>query len=297
MQIPLSNLRSTVLLENLAVKCRKHSVIISSTPNLKKGGSGILVKYQAICGILTATHVMADYIEAHVIYSPLQPTEGSTFFLNIKVELQQIIYLETAQGINALKEKSWPSDCLDLCLLRMNQSAFDDVLHKSGKEAVDLSVYKQKYLSQPDAYIANDPTNSYWSWAIDGSPREQCYHDEKHVLHSTFDGLYVCGGSEQGTYKTDPLTKVHSPFDQDADRLQHDLGPTQDIIPDKFGGISGAGVWQVSFRGEQNIPKEIDEMLFSGICVAGICGKCLYSRGPTALYEIFTKYLDTFLNQ
>jgi len=102
----------------------------------------------------------------------------------------------------------------------------------------------------------------------------------------------VCGGSKIGTYKTDPLTLVQSPFDRDADRLQHDLGPTLDALPSKFGGISGAGMHQISFYGEEGTLKGIAETFFSGVCVAGIPGECLYSRGPSALYDIFIAYLD-----
>lgn len=290
----LSALRNSPAYSGLAVKCRKHSVLLSPTADLSEGGSGTLVRYGTICGILTNTHVMSDSIDTRLIYSPLEKTKDPTFFWNVPVELLQTIYLETPQGVDALKGTVWNSNCLDICLLQMSQAAFDIALQKSGKEAVDLSVYKKKYLSNRDAYLASDHI-SHWSWAIDGAPREQCAHDTNQVLHSRFDGLYVCGGSKHGTYKTDPLMLVHPPFDRDADRLQHDLGPTLDIIPDKFGGISGAGVWQISFHGEHNTPQGIAEMFFSGVCVAGIPGQCLYSRGPSALYDIFTEYLDKLL--
>jgi hypothetical protein len=56
-------------------------------------------------------------------------------------------------------------------------------------------------------------------------------------------------------------------------------------------------MWQLSISGKDGVPEEIDEMFFSGICVAGVQGECLYSRGPYALYDIFAKYLDTFSNE
>jgi hypothetical protein len=49
---------------------------------------------------------------------------------------------------------------------------------------------------------------------------------------------------------------------------------------------------QVCFKGNNGFPEAVDEMFFSGICVAGEPQKCLYSRGPSALYDIFTTYLD-----
>lgn len=53
-------------------------------------------------------------------------------------------------------------------------------------------------------------------------------------------------------------------------------------------------MWQLRFKGVDNMPQSIDEMFFSGIFVAGIDQKHLSSRGPSALYDIFTSYLDTF---
>jgi len=58
-----------------------------------------------------------------------------------------------------------------------------------------------------------------------------------------------CGGAMEGaTYKTDSLTFVRPPFDREADRGKHDLGPTTDQLPSTFGGISGGGMWQLRFK-------------------------------------------------
>lgn len=294
MTVALGNLRGTPAYAELAIRCRPYSVIFSLTRDLREGGSGTLVRYKSLCGLLTATHVMAGHIDARLIYSPLQRTAIPTVFSNTAVPIQRVIYLETVEGIEAFKGTYWPSGCLDICLLEMEHASFDRILQSSGKQVVDLSAYREKYIANKDGYIASDPI-SHWSWAVDGSPREDSAHDQQRILHSRFDGLYGCGGSKERTYKTDPLTLVQAPFDRDADRLQHDLGPTLDVLPSKFGGISGGGMWQVSFHGKGGVVKGIAEMFFSGVCVAGLPGKCLYSRGPTALYDIFTAYLDTLI--
>lgn len=117
-------------------------------------------------------------------------------------------------------------------------------------------------------------------------------------IFKIFDGLYVCGASVKGeTYKTQPLTLVLPPYDSYADLICHDLGTTSDLLSDKFDDISGGGMWQLAFSGMNGIPEKIDEMFFSGVCVSGIPGKCLYSRGPSTLYDIFLKYLDTFYHE
>ena len=293
MTFELGNLRGTPAYAELTARCRTYSILIAPSSDLRSGGSGTLVRYKHLCGILTGTHVIAACPNTHLIYSPLKKTEDSTVFLNVGVPLQRIIYLETIEGMNAILQNGrWRSETLDICLLQISLDTFNDILKMSGKQAVDLSNHREKYIARRDYYIATDPI-SPWSWAVDGSPRESATHDDNRILHSRFDGVYVCGGSKTGTYKTDPLTLVKAPFDRDADRLQHDFGPTLDTIPDSFGGISGGGMWQVSFRGENQVPQAVDEMFFSGVCIAEVPQKCLYSRGPSSLYDIFTSHLDT----
>jgi hypothetical protein len=192
-----------------------------------------------------------------------------------------------------LQEKDWPEGTLDICLIQLNPDEFNSVLQKSGKRAVDLQEYKTKYLNNSEKYCSFE-RNHDWIWAVDGYPREGGSQNDQGILEFKFDGLYLCGGSKEGcTYKTQQLTFVSAPFDSFADLSSHDLGPTSNLMPSKFGGISGAGMWQMSFSGN-GVPEAIDEMLFSGICVAEIPQECLYARGPSALYDVFTCYLDTF---
>lgn len=295
MTFTLGNLRQTLAYAELASLCRNHSVMFSPTPNLEEGGSGTLALYKGLCGIISATHVMAKSIDARFIFSPLLKTPDPTLFLNVCIPIKRLLYLETPEGLRALRENNWHSGTLDICFIELYPSVLDCLLHISGKYAVNLLEYKQSYLTRRDKYCSSEH-NKDWCWAIDGAPREGAKHNDQLIFESKFDGLYVCGGAMQGsTYKTDPLTLVRPPFDSEADRGKHDLGPTADVIPDKFNGISGGGMWQVSFKGKNGAPESIDEMFFSGICVAGIDQKHLSSRGPSALYEIFTAYLDTLI--
>lgn len=296
MTFTLGALREQPVYVELAKRCRAQSLLISSSPNLALGGSGTFATYKNLCGIISATHVFADCIDTPMIYSPLQKTDDPTVFLNIPIRIKKIIYLETAEGIIALQGRNWPEGTLDICFIELAPDLFNHLLETSGKKAVDLSNEQVKYNKDPEKYYYSEE-NNLWSWAVDGAPREGAFHNSQGILESRFDGLYVCGGSIQGvTYKTQPLTLVLPPYDNCADLICHDLGTTTDLLPDKFGGISGAGMWQIAYSGTNGIPEKIEEMFFSGICVSGIQGKCLYSRGPSALYDVFFKYLDTFCN-
>lgn len=297
MTFALGKLRDKPVYTELAERCRAQSVMISPTPNLREGGSGTLATYRNLCGIIGATHVLAQHIDTETIYAPIQKTDDPTIFLNIPISIKKTIYLETLNGIKALQGNHWPEGALDICFIQLDPALFNYLLQVSGKKAVDLSKQRAKFIKDPQKYYLSDQ-NNIWSWAVDGAPREGAFQNNHNILESRFDGLYVCGGSMQGeTYKTQPLTLVLPNYDSSADLICHDLGPTTDLLPDKFGGISGGGMWQISFCGKDGVPEEIDEMFFSGICVAGVQGECLYSRGPSALYDVFSKYLDTFCNE
>lgn len=289
----LSALRNTKLSNDLAAIVRQHSVLISPVANLLNGGSGTLVRYKNFFGILTATHVMAGHIKATGIYSPILRTPDPTYFFNEFIPIKKMIYLETPEGVIALTKKDWPEGALDICLIQLEKNVFDRVLDASGKKAVDLDCYKERYLNNFEKYGTD--SNQNWSWANEGSPRQDGIHNDKGVLESKFDGLYLSGGSKEGsTFRTHALTLVSPPFDKDADCICHDFGPSEDALPSRFGGMSGSGTWQVSFRGKNGIPEEIDEMFFAGVCVSEtIPQQTLYSRGPSSLYDIFIRYLDT----
>jgi hypothetical protein len=293
MTFALGDLRGTRVYEELGEICRSYSVLISPIPDLRVGGSGTLVRYKNLCGILTATHVLAKNIDSSLIFSPVLKTPDPTYFLKVAVPVKKLLYLETAAGIKALQGPNWPNETLDICLIQLDPSLFDFLLKISGKKAVDLLAHKTKYLTAVEKYCAADHNND-WSWAFDGVPREGSIQNSQGILQSKFGGPYLGGGTKEGsTYKAQQLTLVTPPFDGTADIGRHDLGPTADPLPYKFGGISGGGVHQVSFKGESGTPEAIDEMFFSGVCVAGIPQQCLYSRGPASLYEVFTRYLDT----
>ncbi len=82
MTFALSALRGQPVYIELAERCRAQSILISSIPNLGDGGSGTFATYKNLCGIISATHVFADYIDTPMIFSPLQKTDNPTIFLN-----------------------------------------------------------------------------------------------------------------------------------------------------------------------------------------------------------------------
>jgi hypothetical protein len=289
---PLSTLRDTSILDALGKKLRTHSLIISPVSYLGAGGSGTLVIYKNKAGILTATHVLMSYLDSREIFSPFQSTDDPTFFINDRIPIKKVIYLETESGLQQLaKAKPYPETTLDICLIELDMNVFEDILQKSGKKAVDLAAYKKSYIDNFDLYSCS---NKNWCWAMEGAPRENVEQDDNNILQSRHDGIYVGGGR----YRSTPLEHVHSPFDQTADLCVHQLRPTLDSLPNNFAGLSGAGVWQVAFEGNQDTPSAIHELFFSGIVVSERVSpenvsEELTSRGPTSIYNIFLSYIDS----
>lgn len=283
----LGALRGTSVYDELARKLRAFSLLISPTPHLGVGGSGTLVKCKDKVGILTATHVLIYHLDAQCIFAPCRATEDPTFFLNDRIPIKRIIYLETDQGLQELaKTTPYPEDTLDICLIELDTDVFEDILQKSGKKFVDMSVYRDKYNTDFESYCCscND-----WCWAMDGATRENVMQDDNDILHSRYDGLYVSGGN----YRSTPLVHVPLSFNGIADLCVHQLGPTLDSLPNNYEGLSGAGVWQVAFTGDNGIPTGIHELFFSGVLVCGRDQEMIASRGPTSLYDIFLCYLDS----
>src|SRR3954464_13096387 len=109
MTCTLGSLRGTSAYADLKVRCQNNFVVFSPTPDLSEGGSGTLVQYKGIYGILSATHVMADSMDSSGIFSPLLPTANPTLFFTSRITIKNILHLETAHGIQALQKTKWPS--------------------------------------------------------------------------------------------------------------------------------------------------------------------------------------------
>lgn len=283
----LGSLRNTAVYDTLKQQLRKHSLPISGLPQLGSGGTGTLVKYNGISGILTATHVIADFLDTREIFAPFIATEDPTFFINGRIPIKKFHYLDTEQGLQKLRENArYSEDFFDICMIELDEDVVDNILKQSKKQIVDLSVYKSKYENNFDYYCCSD---NDWCWAVDGAPREDAVQDNDNILHSRYDGLYVSGGA----YRTNFPTYVPAKYSMSADLGVHQLGPTLDSLPCSFRGISGAGVWQVAFEGNDGRPTAIQELFFSGIIVCEVTQEKLISRGPSSLYDIFLSYLES----
>lgn len=302
MSFALSALRGTKLFTELGSITRSHSLLVSSKADLSGHGSGTLIKYNNVYGILTATHVFADCIDTKVVFSPIEKTYDPTIFLCRPLPIKQIIHLETTKGLELLKGEKEPDGTLDICLLLMEELDFKKALEISSKSYVDLNLYKKRYEQNFEKYCIPDSARN-WSYVIEGYPDEGA-HSNQNLINFPHDGTYLCGGAMEGaTFKTRRLKLIQEPYNnEDADVSYHDFGPTIDKIPQRFGGISGGGMWMVSFSGQNNIPEKIDELFFAGICVSeelknpiGLKSEVirLVCKGPDSLYRIFTSFLET----
>jgi hypothetical protein len=78
-QVTLGSLRNTNFTQIISKALEPHSVVIFYAPNDPSGagGSGTLVTYKGIKGILTASHAISPFSNKRTIFLPCILREGS----------------------------------------------------------------------------------------------------------------------------------------------------------------------------------------------------------------------------
>ncbi|CRX38809.1 hypothetical protein [Estrella lausannensis] len=298
-QVTLGSLRGTEFTDVIAKALEPHSVVIFYAINDPKGdgGSGTLVHYKGIKGILTASHVIAPLKDKQYIYLPciLRPGTAGVWEV-VGVPMYRIHTIDDL-NLYLLPEwiQNWSENGLDISLVQLEDNIFEDIVKLWGKQPIDLAEMRQKYLGQEVQYWS--PVHKHdWTWVIAGTPREGCGLIEKDVNCFPHAGVYLGGGETK--LRVDTLQLVQSPYmGKEVDIIETQIGPTQDILPRNFAGCSGGGMYQTRER-QIGDRFKMEEVLLAGVVVAGNEGKGrLYSRGHIALYDIFCDFLDRQLNK
>lgn len=288
--IHVSDLKDTPLAASLECFARRYSIPISISSDLTFGGSGTLVQYKNIKGILTATHVVTDAKTTRKIFSPLIKTEDPELFHSLEISIKGIIYIESEEGFNFLEQsENWPEGTLDICLIEITEPFFKLIIEKSGKDVLDLLACCNKYHLIESKYWAPE-NNSNWLWGLYGFPREDVVHDQNKIAVSKFPPFLIGGG----TYCLDThnLKYVNSKFINETADLGFHKIKSNDSLPEKFSGISGGGVWQFTLRRLNDNSLDYEEVFFAGVVIKEEEG-FLCSRGPISLYDIFVPYLES----
>lgn len=309
-QVTLGELRNNPIIELMKEIIRTHQVSIFLNPDTPtsnnpkeneidlKGGSGTLIKYKNLKGILTATHVICNsadpsgivacFDKRKSIYTLLPNESLSKNDEKIYIKKQiNIIDILTIDDIPACSNPKWEEKKLDISLLLLTDEDFNQIVIHGNKKAIDLEKSQDKFKLNKFEYLKEQN----WIGAIYGFARADCIiKDIRELKH---DGLDLTG-FKHGLCKN--LLKVPNKKYKrlKADFFTHEIGDTLDILPVDYAGASGGGFWQIAI----NDRLEIVELFFSGIFVAEDKNKIdrkLYSRGPISLYEIFCKYLDECL--
>lgn len=291
----LSSFKDTNIFNQLVQEIRSSNVILSSNANLYTGGSGTLIKYKNFYGILTATHVLSKNLDQKIIFSPLQKTSDPTFFINERIPVKDFHFIEDQKGINLLKSGVFNEEALDICLIEIEKCTFFRLLHISEKKFVDLEKHRQRLHSNADLYHSTEYKQAFFI-VIGGVPRVNAYHQNGNLVTEDADIYY---GKPYEACKTNQLIHVKAGYDLSADLYTLGVNFSYDNLPYTFSGISGGGVWQVAFGGENdNHPDKIEDLIFGGVCVAEVkdeiqckSGPINY-RGPESLYYVFIHYLD-----
>jgi hypothetical protein len=296
-QVALGDLRNTQFTEVIGKAIEPHSIVIFYALNdlNASGGSGTLVNYKGIKGILTASHVVA-YLQGKHVCLPCSLRVGTADIWEITpIPFCRILTIDNLNlYLTPEWKENWSENGLDISLIQLEDRIFDQIVRTSGKQPLDLAEMRAKYLSHDAKYWA--PENKHnWTWTIAGTPREDCGLIEKDVNFFPHASMYIGGGKTK--LRTETLQNIEFPFrGREVDIIETQLGPTQDKLSKDFSGASGGGVYQNSERqtGDQF---KIEEILLVGVFVAGNEEEGrLCSRGHIALYDIFCEFLDKELN-
>lgn len=298
-QVTLGSLRNTEFTKIIGEALEPHSVVIFYATNDSRGagGSGTLIHYKGIKGILTASHVIAPFSNKRTVFLPCILREGTADVWEVLeapfcriLTIDDLNLYSTPEWI-----EEWSENGLDISLIQFEDRIFDDIVRLWHKQPLDLDEMRAKYLSHDAKYWSPQHKHD-WTWTIAGTPREDCGLIEKDVNFFPHAGLYIGGG--ETVLRTNTLQNVASPFKGlEVDIIETQLGPTEDKLPKDFSGASGGGVYQTSERQTGELFK-IEEILLAGVFVAGNEeAGWLYSRGHIGLYDIFCKFLDNQLER
>ena len=269
-QITLGELRDTPVPKLIGEALESHSVVIfySQDDPTGAGGSGTLIHYKGVKGILTASHVIAPFSKRRTIFLPCILRQGTIDVWEVvEVPFSRILTIDNLNIYLTPKWiDRWPENGLDISLIQIHDYIFDDILSHWHKQSLDLAEMRTRYFSQEAKYWS--PENKHnWTWTIVGTPREGCRLIEKDVNYFCHGSVYLGGGETKLRFNT--LQNVQQSFQGlDVDIIETQLGTTLDILPRDFSGASGGGIYKTSQR-QINDQFKIEEFLLSGVFVAG----------------------------
>lgn len=287
--MPLEVLRDSKFPRVLWEKLRLNSLPFSPSSNLQEGGTGTLSCYKGKTGILTAFHVVHKNLKTKKIYAPIIQSSTPEVSYQHALTVRNIWHLEkidSTKSLNEMYSGDWPESSLDICFIEIEWPP--DIKGNMVIEPVDLVEYKNKYEKTIDKYLLGSQT---WFSCFLGYPREAISIDESGIIHAPYGGIYF---APLEVARITPIITSKEFNGGVADLFVHKIGQSKDQFPKEFSGISGSGMWQVRFQGENGIPHKIDELFLGGIIVAENEYR-LTSRGSSALFEVFLPYLDSVL--
>jgi len=173
-QVTLGDLRNTGFTEIIGKAIEPYSVVIFYAPDDARGsgGSGTLVNYKGIKGILTASHVVAPFRNKRTIFLPCLLREGTIDIWEVaEAPFSQILTIddltlyETPEWLD-----EWSENGLDISLIQFEDRIFDEIVKQWQKQPLDLAGMRKKYFSQVAKYWAPQYKHN-WTWTIAGTPR------------------------------------------------------------------------------------------------------------------------------
>jgi hypothetical protein len=233
-------------------------------------GSGTLIEFDGVHGILTAQHVTAIFRNFENIGMILLPNEHR-FFIERK-------YLLVEEISNTLE----PSEGPDLSLVILPPNVVGTL--KARKMFYGIVQRHEEVLREPINHEAG-------LWSVTGFPDEQTVKEESHRDHA-----YV-----QRYHGASFFTGIEKEFfvgEYDFLEIGVKYG-IDNTTPGSFGGVSGGGLWQIRLTRTRETDLEIREKFLFGVAFYetevrnGI--RHIRCNGPRSIMKLIHKVRSTTL--
>lgn len=233
-------------------------------------GSGTLVTYRKIGGILTCAHVIDELKQKEIIGIVTFPVRSNT--------PQNTCLSGSVLNYVKLGEPPWTDGAIDLGFVALDPSTFARI--SALGSPVDLE--RQATL------LSQDPPRTEAIDSVSGVVGEWCTNSRIPLPTTSI----TRGLISQGT-----ILRRHDPGSiADLVTFAPEDGPA--LTPDSYGGVSGGPLWQTYIRKVSEDNFELQESRLVGVAVRQTeLPRKIICHGPNALFDALLPAIDHYLGQ
>ncbi|WP_144296037.1 hypothetical protein [Ancylobacter novellus] len=225
-------------------------------------GSGTLIKYRSVLGVITCGHVvevLKELDEFGLCFFPVRPSE----YQRLKFKRNVVEFFQIGEDY-----KSHPYHGPDLGFVKIPLEYEEDI--KLHSVVLNMDIQSDEY--QRVGY--QTPSTSVLCGVVD--ERTTPGPQKSNYGVTTFNGLINIGN----------ITDRYSIYDYDYLKFQPLPGP-DGKLPSSFAGTSGGGFWNICFT-QAGDGIKFSKRLFSGVAFAEMKDSesvTILTHGPISIYE------------